>query len=69
MSELYIGVKFEGADVDIADLEAFFKATKDLNFVSLTDLITRLTKVTITEITVTPVTVSSISESTVYATS
>ena len=65
-AELYIGIKVEGADADIVDLEAFLKATKQLDFPTLLALWSRLTSVTWTEIKVVPQTVNSMSEEVLY---
>lgn len=65
-AELYIGIKVVGADIDIADLEAFLKATKQLDFPTLLALWSRFTSVTWTEIKVIPQTVNSISEEIIY---
>jgi hypothetical protein len=66
MAELYIGIKVVGTDVDIADLEAFLKATKQLDFPTLLALWSRLTSITWTEIKVVPQTIPSISEEILY---
>jgi hypothetical protein len=66
MAELYIGVKVVGTDADIADLEAFLKATKQLDFPTILALWTRLTSITWTEIKIVPQTIPSISEEILY---
>lgn len=50
MGELQIAIKFEGADADIADIAAFFQATKQLNFSEITALMAKVTKVTVLKI-------------------
>jgi hypothetical protein len=66
MAELYIGIKVQGTDVDIADLEAFLKATKQLDFPTLLALWSRLTSVTWTEIKIVPQSVNTVAEETLY---
>jgi hypothetical protein len=66
MAELYIGIKVQGTDVDIADLEAFLKATKQLDFPTLLALWSRLTSVTWTEIKIIPQSVNTVTEETLY---
>jgi hypothetical protein len=65
-TELYIGIKVAGTDTDIADLEAFLKATKQLDFPTLLALWSRLTSVTWTEIKIVSQTIPSVSEETLY---
>lgn len=62
MAELYLGVKIEGAEADVAALQEFFEGTRDLNFKTLNEIFSRITKLTITKITVSPKTISEISE-------
>lgn len=67
-AELYIGIKVEGADADITELEEFLKATKTLDFPTLIDLWNRLTKVTWTNIKIVPQTVDTIAEEVLHTT-
>jgi hypothetical protein len=64
--ELYIGIKVQGTDADIADLEAFLKTTKQLDFPTLLALLSRLTSITWTEIKIVPQSVNTITEETLY---
>jgi hypothetical protein len=66
MAELYIGIKVQGTDADIADLEAFLKATKQLDFPTLLALWSRLTSITWTEIKIVPQSVNTVTEETLY---
>jgi len=50
MGELQIAIKFEGVDADIADIAAFFQATKQLSFTEIATLMSKVTKVTILKI-------------------
>jgi hypothetical protein len=65
-TELYIGIKVQGTDADIADLEAFLKATKQLDFPALLALWSRLTSVTWTEIKIVPQSINTVTEETLY---
>jgi len=66
MAELYIGIKVTGSDTDIADLEAFLKATKQLDFPALLALWSKMTSITWTEIKIVPQTLDSMSEEILY---
>jgi len=50
LGELYIGIKLEGADEDIANLKAFLESTQSFDFKTIADIASRITKVVITEI-------------------
>lgn len=68
MTEIVIGLHLEGTATDIADFEAFLKATKQLDFPTLAALLSRMTKVAITKISATTTTVATITEDMLYTT-
>ena len=57
MGILNLGIKVEGADADIQQLETYLKNAQTLNFQDLMNLLQKVTKVTISKITVTTSTV------------
>jgi len=56
MPELVLSIKLEGEEVDLADIENFLKAAKQLDFPTLVALMARI-NVTISKMTVTTETV------------
>ena len=66
MGEILLGIKILAPDIDITDLEAFLKATKQLDFPALMAILERASKVTITKITETTAPIATITHEILY---